>query len=123
MFGVQKRVGNEPVNVVLMASKTVRFVLLDKSGNSHGGRKGLWLRVRVWRLGRFPKQLLGMEEKLLESRWMCWRRLLEKRGIGPSRLLAWSDRLVSCERVVRSEGKVPERDFEAKLTDVTRDDV
>ena len=45
---------------------------------------------------------------------------MAREGRGPESELPWRERVVSWVRVPRSEGKVPVRDWEAKLMEVTR---
>ena len=56
------------------------------------------------------KKPFGIELKLLLSRDSCWREeRFAREGMGPERELDWIEREVSWVRVLRSEGRVPER--------------
>ena len=79
-------------------------------GMDQGVRSIFWVRVKICKLVSPWKKSLGMEVKLLLSRYSCWREeRFARAGMGPERELDWREREVSWVRVLRSEGRVPER--------------
>lgn len=104
------------------SSRVMRLVdWVNSVGRVQGERLGLSLRLRVWRSVRPAKAAEGTEVKLLRPRKAVLRaERLAREGMGPEMALFWSEREVSCERELRSEGSVPVREREARLMVVTR---
>lgn len=76
--------------------------------------------LRVWRLVRPTKKSGGMEVKLLPSRKRSWSEVrLAREGRSPESLLPWRARVWSWESWLRSEGRVPVRDWDRRVIEVT----